>query len=128
MSIARDEHADPNQAALVHETRPWGSFTVIHTGDRYQVKLISVEPGEQLSLQYHQRRSEYWVVATGRAVIVIGDEEREIGEKQGAFVPQGTRHRISNPGPGPLDIIEVQFGDYFGEDDIVRFADRYGRV
>jgi mannose-1-phosphate guanylyltransferase/mannose-6-phosphate isomerase len=108
--------------------RPWGSFVVIWTGDGHQVKVITIEPRQELSLQKHLLRRERWVVLSGCAVVQIGDDVCEMTPGDVANVPVGTRHRISNPGDGRLQVLETQFGDYLGEDDIVRFEDRYGRV
>jgi mannose-6-phosphate isomerase-like protein (cupin superfamily) len=107
--------------------RPWGTFQVIKTGDGYQLKIITVDPGQELSLQLHKRRTEHWVVLAGKARAIIGDEVLELEPGDDAQVPVGVRHRLSNFGDAPLEIVESQFGDYLGEDDIVRFEDRYGR-
>jgi len=107
--------------------RPWGSYEVIGKGDGYQVKRIIVNPGEKLSLQMHHKRAEHWVVVAGKALVTCGDETFPLGENQTAFIPQGARHRLENPGAEPLHLIEVQYGSYLGEDDIVRFEDSYGR-
>lgn len=108
--------------------RPWGHYTVLERGDRYQIKRVVVNPGEKLSLQMHHHRSEHWVVVRGTALVTLGESERAVGENEGVYVPRATRHRVANPGTGPLEIIEVQNGEYLGEDDIVRFDDVYGRV
>ncbi len=114
----------------VHRTveRPWGSYTLLETGDGYKIKKIYVEPGKRLSLQSHSRRSEHWVVISGRARIQRGEEIVEIGVNQSTYIPKGVKHRLGNPDPKiPLEIIEVQSGDYVEEDDIVRFEDDYAR-
>ena len=108
--------------------RPWGSFLVIHTGDDHRVKIITIEPGHELSLQLHERRSEHWVVLSGRATGRIGDEVFEMGPGDDARVPVGVKHRLANPGDTQLKILESQLGDYLAEDDIVRFEDHYGRI
>ncbi len=115
--------------ALEHVTtyRPWGSYTVLEAGPRYKIKRIVVKPGERLSLQMHYHRSEHWVVVRGTAKVQIGDEEMFLHENESIFVPKSTKHRLENPGKIPLEIIEVQNGEYLGEDDIVRFDDVYGR-
>ncbi|AEH44764.1 mannose-1-phosphate guanylyltransferase/mannose-6-phosphate isomerase [Thermodesulfatator indicus DSM 15286] len=115
--------------ALEHVTtyRPWGSYTVLEEGPRYKIKRIVVNPGERLSLQMHYHRSEHWVVVRGTAKVQIGDEEIFLHENESVFVPKSTKHRLENPGKIPLEIIEVQNGEYLGEDDIVRFDDVYGR-
>ena len=116
--------------ALEHLTtyRPWGSYTVLEEGGRYKIKRIVVNPGERLSLQMHYHRSEHWVVVRGAAKVTIGDKEVYIHENESAYVPKSTRHRLENPGKVPLEIIEVQNGEYVGEDDIVRMDDKYGRI
>jgi mannose-1-phosphate guanylyltransferase/mannose-1-phosphate guanylyltransferase/mannose-6-phosphate isomerase len=107
--------------------RPWGWYEQIDAGDRFQVKRIMVKPGASLSLQKHFHRAEHWVVVTGTAQVVSGEQEIMLGENQSTYIPLGTVHRLANPGKIPLHIIEVQSGAYLGEDDIVRFDDRYGR-
>lgn len=113
------------QHRLVH--RPWGSYTVLALADRFQVKRIEVLPHASLSLQRHAHRAEHWVVVRGTAEVTRGDEVRLVTENQSTYIPIGTRHRLRNPGTEPLEIIEIQSGDYLGEDDIERFADDYGR-
>ncbi|WP_094605897.1 Alginate biosynthesis protein AlgA [Sporomusa silvacetica DSM 10669] len=108
--------------------RPWGFYTVLGTGPGYKMKKIVVNPGEILSLQMHYHRSEHWIVIGGTAKVTIGDTEQMVHENESIFVPQTTKHRLENPGRLPLQIIEVQNGSYLGEDDIVRFNDRYGRA
>jgi mannose-1-phosphate guanylyltransferase/mannose-6-phosphate isomerase len=107
--------------------RPWGSYDSLENGTRFQVKRLSVKPGAQLSLQLHHHRAEHWVVVSGTARITRGDEEFLLEENQSTYIPVGVKHRIENPGKIPLQVIEVQSGSYLGEDDIVRFEDRYGR-
>ncbi|MDP2279685.1 MAG: mannose-1-phosphate guanylyltransferase/mannose-6-phosphate isomerase [Nitrospirota bacterium] len=107
--------------------RPWGSYIVLEEGPRYKIKRIAVTPQERLSLQMHHRRSEHWVVVKGTAKVTIGDREILIHENESAYVPKSTLHRLENPYKDLLEIIEVQNGDYVGEDDIVRFDDKYGR-
>lgn len=112
--------------------RPWGKFTLLDKGDRFKIKKITVNPGEGLSLQMHYHRSEHWVVVKGTALVVMEDEngnlkEKFIRENESFFIPKTTKHRLINPGKIPLEIIEVQVGEYVGEDDIVRFDDRYNR-
>lgn len=108
--------------------RPWGSYTVLEEGPQFKVKRIVVEPGGGLSLQRHRRRSEHWVVISGVATIIRGEEELTLGVDQSTYIPQGTKHRLSNRGTQPLQIIEVQTGAYLGEDDVERLEDVYGRV
>jgi mannose-1-phosphate guanylyltransferase/mannose-6-phosphate isomerase len=107
--------------------RPWGSYDSLENGQRFQVKLLKVKPGAQLSLQLHHHRAEHWIIVSGTARITRGDEVFLLEENQSTYIPLGTKHRIENPGKIPLHIIEVQSGSYLGEDDIVRFQDRYGR-
>jgi mannose-1-phosphate guanylyltransferase/mannose-6-phosphate isomerase len=115
---------------LEHVTtyRPWGSYTVLEEGERYKIKRVVVNPGEKLSLQKHYHRSEHWVVVKGAAKVTIGDKEMFVHENESAYVPKSTPHRLENPGKVSLEIIEVQNGEYVGEDDIVRIDDHYGRV
>ena len=108
--------------------RPWGAFQIIRAGNGYQVKIITIEPGQELSLQSHQKRSEHWVVLSGSATVQVGEKTFDLGSGDDADVPVGVKHRISNPGNSRLEILESQFGDYLGEDDIVRYEDRYGRA
>ncbi len=113
-----------------HQTcyRPWGSYTILASGSRFQVKSIMVKPGARLSLQKHYHRSEHWVVVTGTAVVTIDEIETQLSENESTYIPLGAVHRLFNPGKIPLEIIEVQSGSYLGEDDIVRIGDEYGRT
>ena len=115
--------------ALEHLTtyRPWGSYTILEEGERYKIKRIVVNPGERLSLQMHYHRSEHWVVIKGAAKVTIGEQESHVHENESIYVPKSTLHRLENPGKVPLEMIEVQNGEYVGEDDIVRVDDVYGR-
>ncbi|UZJ45278.1 mannose-1-phosphate guanylyltransferase/mannose-6-phosphate isomerase [Marinimicrobium sp. C6131] len=108
--------------------RPWGCYDSVDQGTRYQVKRIRVKPGASLSSQMHHHRAEHWVVVKGTAKVEKGDETLLLSENESTFIPLGTRHRLSNPGKIPLELIEVQSGAYLGEDDIVRFDDHYGRA
>ncbi|MGF6415268.1 mannose-1-phosphate guanylyltransferase/mannose-6-phosphate isomerase [Paraburkholderia sp. MM5482-R1] len=107
--------------------RPWGFYDSIDHGERFQVKRIVVMPGGRLSLQMHHHRAEHWVVVCGTAHVTRGQEQFLLGENESTYIPLGVRHRLENPGRVPLQIIEVQSGTYLGEDDIVRFDDKYGR-
>jgi mannose-1-phosphate guanylyltransferase/mannose-6-phosphate isomerase len=107
--------------------RPWGWYDSIDSGDRFQVKRIMVKPGASLSLQMHHHRAEHWIVVSGTAEVTNGDKVILLSENQSTYIPLGQVHRLRNPGKVPLEIIEVQSGSYLGEDDIVRFEDRYGR-
>ncbi|MFT5814720.1 MAG: mannose-1-phosphate guanylyltransferase [Psychroserpens sp.] len=108
--------------------RPWGKYDSIDNGERYQVKRITVKPGEKLSIQMHHHRAEHWVVVSGTAKVTNGDKTFLVTENESTYIPIGVIHALENPGQLPLEIIEVQSGSYLGEDDIVRFEDRYGRV
>lgn len=107
--------------------RPWGWYDSIDQGERFKVKRIQVKPGASLSLQMHRHRAEHWVVVRGIAEITNGDQVIRLTENQSTYIPKGQTHRLSNPGKEPLEIIEVQSGEYLGEDDIVRLEDTYGR-
>lgn len=108
--------------------RPWGKYDSIDQGARYQVKRITVKPGEKLSIQMHHHRAEHWIVVSGTAKVTNGDTTYLLTENQSTYIPVGVVHALENPGKVPLEIIEVQSGSYLGEDDIVRYDDRYGRV
>lgn len=126
--VTRIRSAGRSEHALHREVfRPWGSYDSLDSGERFQVKRLTVRPGGVLSLQLHHRRAEHWVVVSGTARITRGDEVFMLGENQSTYIGIGVKHRIENPGTVPLHIIEVQSGDYLGEDDIVRFEDQYGR-
>jgi mannose-1-phosphate guanylyltransferase/mannose-6-phosphate isomerase len=107
--------------------RPWGWYKTIEQGERFKVKQIHVDPGSKLSLQKHWHRSEHWVVVQGTALVTCGDKSFVLRENESTFIPAGTNHRLENPGKVPLRLIEVQSGEYVGEDDIVRIEDDYGR-
>ena len=107
--------------------RPWGSYDSVDDGERFQVKRLSVNPGGMLALQMHHHRAEHWIVVQGTARVTCDEKTFLLSENESTFVPIGARHRIENPGKVPLHIIEVRSGTYLGEDDIVRFEDKYGR-
>jgi mannose-1-phosphate guanylyltransferase/mannose-6-phosphate isomerase len=107
--------------------RPWGSYTILEEGERYKIKRIVVNPGQKLSLQMHYHRSEHWVVIKGAAKVTLNEKEILLHENESVYVPKSTVHRLENPGKVPLELIEVQVGEYVGEDDIVRLEDVYGR-
>ncbi|MBU0484162.1 MAG: mannose-1-phosphate guanylyltransferase/mannose-6-phosphate isomerase [Proteobacteria bacterium] len=107
--------------------RPWGSYECVDCEERYQVKRIMVKPGARLSLQMHHHRAEHWIVVKGTARVIIGDRTLILSENQSTYIPLGEKHRLENPGTIQLELIEVQSGSYLGEDDIVRFDDKYGR-
>lgn len=108
--------------------RPWGKYDSIDNGDRFQVKRITVKPGAKLSVQMHHHRAEHWIVVSGTAKVTNGDKNILLTENQSTYIPVGVIHALENPGKVDLELIEVQSGSYLGEDDIVRFEDRYGRV
>ncbi len=108
--------------------RPWGHYTGIVEGNRWQVKRIEVKSGASLSLQMHHHRAEHWIVVKGTALVEKDGEKQLVGENQSTYIPMGCKHRLSNPGRMPVELIEVQSGAYLGEDDIVRLEDRYGRI
>jgi len=113
----------------IHRTvlRPWGSYTVLEEGPGFKIKRIVVKPGSALSLQMHYHRSEHWVVVSGTAMVTNGDKQMLVRTNESTFIPAGHKHRLENPGKLDLVMIEVQSGGYVGEDDIVRFEDKYGR-
>ena len=119
-----------HDAYRLHRTvaRPWGAYTVLQEGPSFKIKRIEVKPGAALSLQLHHHRSEHWIVVHGSARVTRDEEIFLIGANESTYIPIETRHRLENPGTEALVMIEVQCGDYLGEDDIVRFDDRYGRV
>jgi mannose-1-phosphate guanylyltransferase/mannose-6-phosphate isomerase len=119
-----------HEAYRLHRTvaRPWGNYTVLGEGPRFKIKRIEVKPGGTLSLQMHHHRSEHWIVVRGMARVVNGDQETFVNTNESTYIPAGHRHRLENPGVMDLVMIEVQSGEYLGEDDIVRFQDVYGRA
>jgi mannose-6-phosphate isomerase len=112
---------------MEHGERPWGTYTVLEENRNYKIKRIVVNPGQRLSLQMHHHRSEHWIVVSGTAKVTCGEKESIINVNESTFIPIGFNHRLENPGVIPLIIIEVQSGEYLGEDDIVRFEDDYRR-
>ena len=126
--VARLKAAGRTETALHREVyRPWGSYDTVDVGDRFQVKRLTVKPGATLSLQMHHHRAEHWIVVSGTARVTCDDKVFLLAENESTYIPIGARHRIENPGKVPLHIVEVQSGTYFGEDDIVRYEDSYGR-
>jgi mannose-1-phosphate guanylyltransferase / mannose-6-phosphate isomerase len=119
-----------HEAAKLHRTvaRPWGTYTVLQEGRRFKIKRIEVKPGQTLSLQMHHHRSEHWIVVSGTARVSCDEKNFLVAANESTYIPIGTRHRLENPGVVDLVMIEVQCGDYLGEDDIVRFEDKYGRA
>ena len=108
--------------------RPWGTYEGVDSGNNFQVKRIVVNPGAKLSLQMHHRRAEHWIVVEGSALVTCDDRQFVLEANQSTYIPLGSKHRLENTGTVPLQLIEVQSGDYLGEDDIVRFEDTYGRA
>jgi mannose-1-phosphate guanylyltransferase/mannose-6-phosphate isomerase len=127
--VVEQLRADKHESATFHQTvhRPWGSFTVLEDAPDCKVKRLVVKPGQVLSLQMHHRRSEHWTVVHGTAKVRVGDEEFLLERNQSTYIPMQTLHRLENPTDADIALIEVQCGDYFGEDDIVRLEDVYGR-
>ena len=123
--LEREGRSEARSHPIVH--RPWGSFRSIHNGDRVQVKHIIVNPGGKLSLQFHRKRAEHWVIVRGIATVTRGSETFTLHEDQSTYIPLEMPHRLENKGTEPLHLIEVQTGSYLGEDDIVRLDDSYGR-
>ena len=122
-----NERGDPVTKFHRQVHRPWGSYTVLEETEIYKIKRVSVKPGQRLSLQLHHHRSEHWVVVSGTAEVELNDETRFLRQGESTFVRSGVRHRLKNPGIIPLEVIEVQLGEYLEENDIVRFDDEYGR-
>jgi mannose-6-phosphate isomerase len=121
--------ANPSdQPVLASETRPWGRFDVLDDGNDCKVKRLTVSPGQRLSYQRHERRSEHWVVVRGRASVTIDGNDHELAVGDAIDIPLGAAHRVANSGTDDLVFVEVQLGDYFGEDDITRLSDDYGRL
>jgi mannose-1-phosphate guanylyltransferase/mannose-6-phosphate isomerase len=126
LSLRTRTQAPRREPAVV---RPWGQFATLDRGERFQVKRITVQPGEQLSLQSHRHRDEWWCVVAGKAAVTCGSRVVQLGAGETISIPAGTRHRLANPdAERVLEVIEVQLGGYLGEDDIVRFEDKYGRA
>ncbi|MFT5701710.1 MAG: mannose-1-phosphate guanylyltransferase/mannose-6-phosphate isomerase [Desulforhopalus sp.] len=128
--IVNSLRALSRQEASLHKCvyRPWGSYEGMISGERFQVKIITVKPGAILSLQMHHHRAEHWIVVKGTAIVTKGTTESTLHENESTYIPLGETHRLENPGVIPLELIEVQTGSYLGEDDIVRFEDNYGRL
>jgi mannose-6-phosphate isomerase len=131
-TVPADDDGDPRlavgEAAGTGERRPWGAYVVLDDGPLAKVKRITVEPGERLSYQRHHRRAEHWFVVAGSASVTLDGVDHEVGVGQAIDIPLGAAHRVRNVGDDLLVFVEVQQGDYFGEDDIVRLDDDYGRA
>lgn len=119
---------DASRSERQEADRPWGRWTVLHEGIGYKVKLIEVRPGHRLSLQFHYHRTEHWVVVSGRARVVIGEKILDLAPLESTVIPVGTVHRIENPWPDPVVLVEVQKGELLSEEDIVRVEDDYQRA
>lgn len=128
--VARRLRREGHEAGRLHRTvhRPWGTYSVLGEGENFKIKRLAVKPGAALSLQMHQHRSEHWVVVAGTASVINGEREFILHREENTVIPAGNRHRLENVGDVELVVIETQTGDYLGEDDIVRFEDRYGRT
>ena len=109
------------------QNRPWGNYEILRDEDHFKVKTITIASGQRLSYQSHEKREEHWVIVAGQGVFTLNDEEKTIKVSDHVFIPKKAKHRIHNLSDDPLVFVEVQTGEYFGEDDIVRYADDYGR-
>ena len=114
-----------SDTAAAQKLRPWGAASVLEEGTRYKIKRVEVKPGHRLSLQTHQHRNEHWIVVSGTAKVICGNHESFLATNQSTYIPACTTHRLENPGTIPLVLIEVQSGEYLGEDDIVRLQSDY---
>ena len=126
MSNQPNQQTAVNHSALEEEitrTPPWGTVTVLEEGQRYRINRIVVKPGHHISTQMHYHRSEHWIVVSGTAKVICDDQETLLMQKQSTYVPMNTRHRVENPGVIPLVIIEVQNGEFLGDEDIIRFPE-----
>ena len=128
--IVKQLEINKKTEANIHKTiyRPWGNYSSISEGKNWQVKKIIVEKGESLSLQLHTKRTEHWIIVSGTALVEINEKKKTLNKNESTYIPLGSKHRLTNPGEEPLVLIEVQSGDYLGEDDILRFEDKYGRI
>lgn len=113
---------------IIEEVRPWGRWAILYQGPGYKVKKVEIKPGHRLSLQKHRKRSEHWILVSGKAKIICHEESFTLRPNESFTIPRGAVHRLANPGSTLLVIIEVQLGSYLGEDDIVRLEDDYNRV
>ncbi|BAU64711.1 mannose-6-phosphate isomerase [Stanieria sp. NIES-3757] len=126
--VANNEQTLSSSSRLENEseitrTPPWGKVIVLEEGERYRINRIEVKPGHHISTQMHYHRSEHWIVVSGTAKVIFNGEEQLLMQKQSTYVPMNTPHRVENPGVIPLVMIEVQNGEYLGDDDIIRFAE-----
>lgn len=120
------EAPSEREQTAAQKRRPWGAASVLEEGQSYKIKRVEVQPGHRLSLQTHQHRNEHWIVVAGTAKVTCGDKESFLSTNQSTYIPACTTHRLENPGTIPLVLIEVQSGEYLGEDDIVRLQSDYG--
>lgn len=131
-AIVKTLRAQAGTASLteIHRTayRPWGGYTTVLHGERFQVKRLFVKPGKRLSLQKHYHRSEHWIVVRGTAEVTVDGEVTLLAENESIYLPLGAVHRLANPGKMQLELIEVQTGSYLGEDDVIRLEDEFGRI
>jgi mannose-1-phosphate guanylyltransferase/mannose-1-phosphate guanylyltransferase/mannose-6-phosphate isomerase len=125
---AMKEANQPEAVAHPFETRPWGGFEILADEKSFKTKRVTIDPGQQLSYQSHAKRSEHWVIISGRAEVVLNEKIIALGPNESIHIPMGAKHRMRNPGQEPLVFVEVQTGSYFGEDDIVRYQDDYNRI
>ncbi|MFN6246693.1 phosphomannose isomerase type II C-terminal cupin domain [Microcystis sp.] len=121
--LINDPSPSPQDLEMTR-TPPWGTVTVLEEGPRYRINRIVIKPGHQMSPQMHYHRSEHWIVVSGTARVICDEKETLLKQKESTYVPMNTRHRVENPGSIPLVMIEVQNGEYLGDDDIHRFDDR----
>ena len=122
------EREEPVIGDRARHYRPWGYYQSLDVGDLHQVKRIVVKPGGRLSLQKHRHRAEHWTVVQGVAEVTVDEDVKTLKENESVYIPLGAVHRMANPGKTPMTLIEVQYGDYLGEDDIIRLEDDYGRT
>lgn len=113
--------SEQEEHELTRRTPPWGTVTILEEGSRYRINRIEVKPGHHISTQMHYHRSEHWIVVSGTAKVICNGEEKLLRQKESTYVPMNTSHRVENPGVIPLIMIEVQNGEYLGDDDIIRF-------
>ncbi|SVC46823.1 uncharacterized protein METZ01_LOCUS299677, partial [marine metagenome] len=124
--IKLEEYSEATESTF--EIRPWGNYTILQIEANYQVKRIEVHPGESLSLQSHNHRSEHWTIVSGTAQVQVDETSKTLIRNQSIEIPKGSKHRLANPGEHPLVIVEVQIGDNLDEGDIIRYEDKYGRA
>lgn len=122
---ANEESLSPHEMEMTR-TPPWGTVTLLEEGNCYRINRIIIKPGQHISTQMHYHRSEHWIVVSGTAKVICNDEVKLLKQKESTYVPMNTRHRVENPGVIPLVMIEVQNGEYLGDDDIIRFSDSKG--